>query len=70
MDLIFRELFCKVDNYYGVKRTLPDTNTTSRAQILGYYSFAVTRALDNTLSTSLVYWTVDNAFQATFFWLA
>ncbi len=70
MNLIFGQLAGKVDNHYSVKGAFFDADSTASTQVLRYYGFAVFWALYYAFATSLVHWTVDDAFQPTFLWLA
>ncbi len=70
MDLVSRKLFGEIDNNDSIERAFLYADSAAGAQVLGDERLVVFRALNNAGATCLVYWTVDNAFQAAFFWLA
>ena len=70
MDLIGRKLFRKVDDYNGVKGAFLYADSAARAEVLGDECLVVLRPLDNTRAAGLVHWTVDDALQPAFLWLA
>src|SRR5581483_9144826 len=70
VDLVLRQLFCKVDNNYSIKGAFLYADSAARAQVFGYDCLAILRALDDALTAGLVHWAVDDALQSAFPWLA